>query len=169
MRRFTWTVSTKGLERSQKDELSRRRDWFDWHGWLDYWLEYLLALAISLARASVVTRNTIDAEGKKMNSSREGINHAQTATLRYARVYWPGRMDFNCLRILPCSTACATRTNALPMFHGIVGLRNPSYPHADCGLPLCRLRLTVRRSRQAIRAHLAPLPLIRCSSFPQGW
>ena len=57
----------------------------------------------------------------------------------------------NCLRILPCSTACATRTNALPMFHGIVGLRNPSYPHADCGLPLCRLRLTVRRSRQAIR------------------
>ena len=94
MRRFTWTVSTKGLERRQKDEDEPSPcliEWFNWHGWLDYWLRVLTRFG-DIASA-VVTRNILDGQGKRKNSSREGINHAQTATLRYARVCWPGWMD----------------------------------------------------------------------------
>jgi hypothetical protein len=86
MRRLAWTLSTDTGARAQPDEseMSRRRrhvrtdwiDWSDWPGWLDYWLE----MSVSLAHGPVVTRNIVDREGKRTNSSRGGINHAQTAT-----------------------------------------------------------------------------------------
>jgi hypothetical protein len=75
-------VDTGARAQPDGNEMSRRRrrvqtdwiEWSDWPGWLDYWLECLLALAmsVSLAHGPVVTRNIVDGEGKWTNSSRGG-------------------------------------------------------------------------------------------------
>jgi hypothetical protein len=120
-------IDTGARAQPDENEMSRRRrrvqtdwiEWFEWSGWLDYWLECLLALAMSLSLAygPVVTRNPLDGEGKRTNSSRGGHQSCTDCylTLRAGVLAWTDG-----LIVCSSSTTCATRTNALPMFQGIV-------------------------------------------------